>query len=367
MKARGIILTVLLALIWLFSFLLNQFDSCVDYYSQHIYPGVQSFRMVLFDFIPFSMGDIFYALGWIWLLITLLRWLYYIRKFGARKERLAKSLLNTVIVGAIIYILFLIGWGANYYKIPLAESWKISNDENMSASHRKAKKTQEAKSFNRFLVKKLNTFAPQYKTTPRDHINEKAKAYYRTFTNSQVKEHGLEVKATLYSYPMQVMGIDGYYNPFTGEGQISTRIPLFMMPYTICHEMAHQAGIASEGDANLLAYALCTATKDPTFRYSAYLSLWLYANHRLWRYDSTAAKKFENQLNDLTLKHLDTLEQINKKYRGVFSHYTSKIYDSYLHLQNQEKGIKSYSNVTDDAWRLEETGKFRRKRMIPIP
>ena len=363
-KAKGIVLAVLLALIWLLSFGLAQFESVTIFYSEHIYPPIQSGRMVVFGFIPFSIGDVLYVCGWTWLLITLLRWVYYVRKIGAHKERLGKSVLNTIIVGATIYLLFLIGWGANYSKKPLAESWHL-NTRRYSTEERTAA-TEATRQFNRFLVSKLNAYALHYKTTPRDHINEKAKAYYRTYTNSHVKKHGLEVKATLFSYPMQIMGIDGYYNPFTGEGQICTGVPLFVMPFTLCHEMAHQAGIASEGDANLLAYAVCTKSNDATFRYAAYLNLWLYANNRLFRFDSVSAKELEAQLNPLTLRHIDTVEQLEKRYRGLLSHYTSIVYDSYLHMQDQEKGIKSYGNVIDDAWQLEKRGKFR-VGTIPIP
>jgi hypothetical protein len=169
-----------------------------------------------------------------------------------------------------------------------------------------------------------------------------------------VKEYGLNIKATLFGYFMQRMSVDGYYNPFTGEGQVNMDVPHYMMPFTVCHEMAHQAGIAAEGDANLMSYALCTRSRDLNFQYSAYLNLWLYANSRLYRYDSAIANGYEAKLNGLTRAHIDTLEQINRKYRGLTSRYTAEIYDSYLRMQHQENGIKSYGNVTREAWLLEQ-------------
>jgi hypothetical protein len=142
--------------------------------------------------------------------------------------------------------------------------------------------------------------------------------------------------------------------------------PLFVMPFIICHEMAHQAGIAAEGDANLLAYALCTSVNDDAFRYSAYLNLWMYANRRLYRLDSAAAGAFEKALPTITRNQIDTLEALYREYQGAMSEYTSDMYDSYLRMQQQE-GISSYGNVVGDAWALEQKRRKTGKKNLVIP
>jgi len=365
-RTKAWILATLIGLLWVFMFLLSQFEGFVSFYSAHIYPSVQSGRLRLFDLIPFSFGDVLYVLLGIWLLITSIRWVYYLRKFGAHKDRLWGSVLNTINTALIVYLLFLLGWGANYSKPPLSKSWKINDVRKGSRQARRAKDIAEVTAFNGFLLRKLNTVAPLYRTLPYEHIHTRAIAYYREFTDSKVKEHGLYVKNTLFGYLMQRMAVDGYYNPFTGEGQVNPEVPVFMMPFTVSHEMAHQAGIAAEGDANLMAYALGTRASDPVFQYSAYLNLWLYANNRLYRYDSALANGFTRQLNPLTQAHLDTLEQISKEYHGMVTRATSDIYDKYLRMQHQEEGIHSYGNVAREAWLLEQS-RINRQRIIRIP
>ncbi len=361
------VLLLLVAILWVFSFFLTQFPGFVIYYSDHIYPSIQSGRHTVFGAVPFSIGDVLYIIGGIWLLVTLTRWVYFVRKFGAYKDRLAGSVLNVANTGLMVYLVFLLGWGANYSKEPLARSWGLKVEKSGGRKALKAREIAALGSFNKFLVDRLNQYAPQYSSLPYSHINDRALVYYREFTTSKVKDRGLGIKGSLFGYFLQRMGIDGYYNPFTSEGQITKRIPVFMMPFTVCHEMAHQAGIAAEGDANLLAYAVATAADDPVFRYSAYLNIWLYTNNRLFRYDSAQAKHFSGQLNMLTIAHLDTLDQISQKYHGLFSSYTSDIFDSYLRLQQQADGILTYGNVSREAWLWEQKRIRSRNTPIQVP
>lgn len=355
-RAKLWMLAILIGVVWLCSFGLAQFPGFVDWYSAHLYPILQCGRQALFTLIPFSVGDVLYFLLGVWLLVTVVRWVYFLRNWRSHRDRLAGSVLNTINAGFIIYFLFLLGWGANYSKPPLAKSWGLPARHKGDRQQRRAADMGDAVAFSKFLVSKLNVYAPQYKPLPYAHIHERAIAYCRELTDSRVKSRGFYIKGTLYTMGMQYMGVDGYYNPFTGEGQVNSEIPAFSMPFILCHEMAHQAGIAAEGDANLMAYALCTRTNDPVFRYSGYLDLWLYVNNRLYRYDSGMAHSFARQLNSLTRAHLDTLDSISRRYHGAASRATSEVYDSYLRMQHQEDGIKSYGNVVREAWLLEQRG-----------
>ena len=308
-------------------------------------------------------------LGGAALLLVVIRWIYYIRKFGAYKEKLAASVLRTVNTALFIYIFFILGWGANYNKPPLAESWSLHSSIDPAAplDERKAKDRANLITFSKYLITRITATAPQYQNLPFTDINDRAKAYYREYTNSKVKEHGMGIKPTLFGFFMERMAVEGYYNPFTGEGQVNKGLPAFTMPFIVCHEMAHQAGIAAEGDANLMAYALGTTVNDPTFNYSAYLNIWLYVNVRLYRRDSAAALLLEAQLPALTRAHIDTLEQINRKYHNEVARYSTEIYDSYLKLQQQKDGIRSYGNVAAAAFQLEQRRRFTKTSIIKIP
>ena len=280
------------------------------------------------------------------------------------KRRLAGSVLNTINAALFVYLFFTLGWGENYSKEPLRYSWDLIGETNDNYQVQRAIDSNELVAFNQFLLDKLNATAPLYRTLSLKEVNERAKTCYRLYTDSKVKAYGLDIKPTMFGYFMERVAVDGYYNPFTGEGQVSGRLPAFMLPFVVCHEMAHQAGIAAEGDANLMAYAVGTQGDDPSFNYSAYLNIWLYANIRLFRKDSAVARKFEAQLNKLTAAHIDTLEELSKKYNNEASRYSSEFYDSYLKMHNQKEGIRSYGNVVNSARMWE---KKRSKALIRVP
>ena len=270
------------------------------------------------------------------------------------------------------YLFFVIGWGANYYKPTLREYWQLTPPDNTAQNgtakaERKKKALENLTVFDKLLVDRLNTYAPHYHTLLLAEINKRAISYYAAYTDSRVAVHGLHIKPTIYACFIERLGIEGFYNPFTGEGQVNASLPAFIMPFLVCHEMAHQAGIAAEEDANLMAYAIGTITSDSTFRYACYLNIWEYTNRRLYNRDSVTALKHEAMLNKLTTAHLDTLEQISRKYNNEVSRYSNDLYDSYLKMQDQKEGIRSYGNVATSAWLLEQKRMTGTDKLIRIP
>lgn len=349
---------------------LQRFPELVSSYDSFVYYPLQAGRNVIFGFIPFSIGDILYVVAGAWLLVTLVRWIYFLVKFRHYKFKLTASFFNVITAFVFVYLFFIIGWGANYYKQPLRQYWKLANDSLVNSLPRGELRHRDSANliaFNEILVNNLNNYAPHYHSLSFAEIDERTKIYYRLYTDSKVKNNGLQVKPGMFGYFMERIGVDGYYNPFTGESQVNTQLPSFVMPFVISHEQAHQAGIAAEEDANLMAYALGTISDDSTFGYSSYLNIWLYVNNRLYRRDSVLAKQFEARLNKLTLAHLDTLEQLSRKYQNEVARYSSEMYDSYLKMQQQKQGIRSYGNVAASAWLLEQKRKQTGKMMISVP
>lgn len=369
-KRKFILLVVLVVVLTVVNYYLPQSNHLIYQYDRFIFNPFQSFRIITFGLLPVSVGDVMYLIGGIALLVTLARWVKYVARFRGFKLHLAVSVLNLTNIVLFVYLFFIFGWGANYYKPTLRESWQMGKKDtgySMQDTAARRRVFNEIVAFDQFLVEKLNTYAPHYHNLSFPEVNDRSVQYYRTYTDSKVRLHGLGLKRTLFGYFIERLAVEGYYNPFTGEGQVNTDLPGFTLPFLACHEMAHQAGIAAEDDANLMAYALGTLVNDSSFNYSSYLNLWIYTNNRLFRRDSALAHKFEAQLNKLTTAHIDTLEQISRKYRNKMAHFSSDLYDSYLKMQDQKEGIRSYGNVTTSAWLLELSRKNKKPGIINIP
>ena len=342
MLRRKIILLVLLlvSITVALLFFTGSVDALRFYHAP--YYGLQGVREYVMAIFPFSIGDLLYIAAGLWLLVTLIKWGKYLWQFKLKKQQLLHSVLYCVNVVLVGYLAFLLGWGVNYYNPPLRTAWALKGHND----------TLELVQFDSLLVTRLNVLAPEYRSYSLIDINRISVYNYVRYTNVRMTLRG--VKPTLFGWYMDRVGIEGYFNPFTGEGQVVTALPAFLLPFTVSHEMAHQAGIAAEGDANLMAYALCTMSTDPSFNYSGNLNLWLYVNARLSRRDSVTAQRFENQLNKLTKAHIDTIEEREKMSDNNAHVVSNSVYDSYLKMQQQKDGIRSYGSVTVNAWLLEK-------------
>lgn len=78
-------------------------------------------------------------------------------------------------------------------------------------------------------------------------------------------------KAFVSSRAMSALDFTGFYFPFTGEANLNDECPAAYLPMTICHELAHQQGIASEQECNFVGIMAAALSADPAYRYSGYL------------------------------------------------------------------------------------------------
>ncbi len=358
-KKRLIILGVLVAVLVALLYILPAYPASVACYISHIFQPFQSLRNTIFGNVPFSFGDIIYISAGILLLVFITRCVFFLSHFRQRKHSLAASLLRGLTGLCIIYLLFFLGWAGNYNSPSLSEVWQL-NDNTLDSD-------TTLYAFDRYLIAKLNSEAPHYHSAPFEEIALKAVNYYRSNTDMPAKLKGLKVKPSLFGQLMQYMGVQGYYNPFTGEAQVNSHLPDFLLPFVICHELGHQTGIAAEDDANLLAYALNTKVNDTTFNYSGHFNLWLYVHSRLKMEDSATARRLYKTLNPISVAHLDTLRAINKRYRSSLSRYSNGFYDGYLRFHHVKEGIESYEDVVQSAYAWEQRSINRKDSLIHIP
>lgn len=146
---------------------------------------------------------------------------------------------------------------------------------------------------------------------------------------------------------MSRAGITGIYIPFTGEANVNAGIPDSSLPFTMVHELAHAAGVAPENEANFAAFLACRENPNPEFRYSGYLSAFVYSYNALYKEDAGAASSLLGQLDERVLADLKYRSDYWKRYEGEMRTIGTKVNNTYLMVMKQTNGVKSYGKVVD--------------------
>lgn len=241
-----------------------------------------------------------------------------------------------------VYLLFNLLWGINYNRMGIAV--QLSLDTSRISK-------EELVVLDSILLEKLNDCSSRLDSSAAWNtkaIFEEAKAAYRqAATRYPFLVNGTPLlRSSLWGWLGDFAGFMGYYNPFTGEAQVNTGVPRFQIPYTTCHEIAHQLGYAKENEANFAGYLAATASNDIRFRYSAYLDLFLYANADLFRYDSLLAKKRAASLPERAKRDLSEWRRYSVRQHNLLADLVDRVYALYLRRNRQPSGLKTYSEVS---------------------
>lgn len=319
-----------------FIVLLNIFNKSYSHlFSESIFPALQVFRCTVLSSFTWSLGDVAYSAGVLYLLYKISLFIWH-KKWQQKAQWLITLLQITRLVSVVSIVLYLL-WSALYAQPKLSEKLKLPSANSIS--------NEELFRFDSILIQRMNLLVPQLDSINFAKVNSNAAHEYQYLN----LPFALKAKPSLFGEALAYFGVSGFFNPFTGEAQIDLTTPYFMMPFLVCHEMAHQTGIAAEDDANLMAYMQCVESKSSSFRYAGYFNIWLYAHNKVYRLDSIKAITLKASLNRVSLNHLEILNRRNKQYHNFLDDWSTYIFDAFLKMGNQQDGISSYRNVAYSA------------------
>jgi hypothetical protein len=342
-KIAWICLVVLAAGIKIFSF----FPRAVEkYYAMGLYPIIARLQRILFGWLPFSIGDVFYWGLIIWLIIGLVRLVQRLVKRRVDGRWLLGRLRRTVFICLLVYVLFNGLWGLNYDRLGIADQLQL-NVQPYS--------TGDLTDLLRGITGRLNALdsAARQDREPLTHPATVFKGAVQSYTNLSARDARFtyaspSVKSSLFGFVDDYLGFGGYYSPFTGEAQVNTAVPVFTQPYTTCHEMAHQLGYAKENEANFVGYLAAKSSADKAFQYSVYFDLYLYAARELYMQDSNLVRPFREHLRPGIRRDYREVQEFNRKFENPFEPIVRRLYGNYLKANHQPQGIRTYNEVI--AW-----------------
>lgn len=338
-KRTLVILAMLLPLQYVALLILRNFPQFIEnYYSQGIYPYIAKLSRYVFGWIPFSMGDIFYTL----LVILLIRWMYKnVYRVVTNPRGFALEVAATL---SIIYFLFNMMWGFNYYRVPLHETLELDRDytteELISTTHRLIAKANEMHSYLGF----ADSTKVEIPYTQREVFKRSIDGYKnleKEYPNLRYSPKS--VKKSIWSLGLTYMGYSGYFNPLTGEAQVNSKIKTYKFPVVSCHEQAHQIGYAAENEANFIATLATLHNEDPYIQYTGYIFALRYCVNEIARRDMDAYEAILPTINYGILESYREMREFWASYENPFEDISKAFWDQFLKANNQSRGIMSYS------------------------
>ncbi len=321
--------------------LLGSFPEFIEtYYSKGIYPFISGSFRTLLGWIPFSVGDIIYAI----LILLAGRFLIVDRKkIRARPRTFIRDLFFVLAVG---YFTFHLAWGFNYYRQPIAKALAVNEKHSYA----------ELINFTETLIEVSNKVHKEI-TSDRMKMVEipysQKEIFEKTVEGYKILEGKLpalayeqpSIKTSVFSTLLSYMGYGGYLNPFTNEAQVNGKLPNFRFPVVAAHEIGHQIGYSAENETNFVGYLVTLSNQDPYFQYSALTYALSYCLAEINRRDKQTFQVLYARVNEGIKKNYRAMNTFWETYENPLEPVFKAVFNSFLKANNQAQGIKSYSLV----------------------
>lgn len=318
--------------------ILGFFPAFVElFYSNGFYPIVAGFSRKVLGWIPFSVGDLaYFVVGFL-----LLRWFVKLFRKTGKWQEIVLELVKGL---SIFYFLFHLLWAFNYYREPLFEKMQIERDYSDA----------DLLQFTKEMILKTNAIQIALTKNPNSKVisNLTQEQIFDLSINGYenvAKRHSIftyktpSSKKSLISLPLSYMGFSGYLNPFTNEAQVNDLVPMINFPFTVCHEMAHQIGYASESEANFIGFLAVTENENLHFKYAGYSSALRYCLYNLEVRNPTMRKQLMKDINLGVLQNLEDSALHWQQYETFIEDGFKLFYDQFLKANQQKDGLESYS------------------------
>lgn len=339
MQRRTAFILTLLLPIQIFALqILKHFPEFVEkYYSLGLYPIISKVSRYLFGWIPFSVGDVFYIL----IAIVAIRWIY-VNFYRLRFEPI-RFFMDITAAVSVVYFMFHMLWGFNYYRVPLHQSLELKSDYTY----------EELVNTTKRFIEKSNTMHRQlgYADSVKIDLPYTQKEIYDRSINGyqnletefpQLAYYPTSIKNSGWSLGLTYMGYSGYLNPFSGEAQVNNLIKTYKFPVVSCHEQAHQIGYAAENEANFIATLATLHNDDPYIQYAGYIFTLRYLINEVARVNETEYYELVGTVNYGILASYEEMRNFWNQYENPFEVFSKIFWDSFLKANNQSRGILSY-------------------------
>lgn len=304
----------------------------VEYY----YHPVSTVALQVFNTFKFPFGEVYYIL----LIIAII--IVFIRTFALNNKYKVYKMWRRVVSVLLLHgIIISLQWSPLYYNVPPVSKNQIGNESEMSE--------EEWIFMYHYLLERIDLY---YLNQVEDYQESEILSLVQNVFSVQCPQtKDWLIKKSYFSIILQKMGISGYYNPFTFETYINGFIPKTVLPFVALHELAHQAGVAKEGQANLLAYEYGVKSGHSLLASASYFQALLYVN----AYLKTVLPDEFNSMWAMAPKGIQkAYEQYLmywKQNRSFLNKLSTVFFDSFLKVQGEKEGVATYVEFIEEIYK----------------
>lgn len=320
-----------------------------DFFNRYVSGIFRAVFAHVTSILPFSLAETLILIS----IPAAILYLVYSFTVSAAKGKLPKQILRLVAIIAFLFSTFMLNFGTGYDTTPLEEKMDLEvgapTTDNLYL----------ASAYTLIHIRNLTGNISYQKSGLSklpytfDEMVDKLNDAYDTLYGQYdfLSPLHTRVKQLAMSKPLTYTHLSGFYTCFTGEANVNINYPDFIIAFTTAHEMAHQRGIAPEDEANFIAYLACVASDDPHLQYAGHANMLEYLASAVYDADPEG---YQNRLLPFYPKELrgeyKAYSTMFKPYAdNVASNVSNAVNDTYLKVQGQTEGTKSYGLVTDLA------------------
>jgi hypothetical protein len=360
---RALLLIVLIALVpaaYLLPRMLIK-GGAAEFYSEVIFPFVSFVPMALSGVFMISLTEAFVVLGSAAVIVLLV--LFVIRclvlgfKYDVRHllhflYKVARNVLIIAIAGALVFECL---HGINYNRKSVIERMHLYGDV------RPLEDYQQTLLWSYIgMINARNKLGQDYNGVAHMMSNFDTAVYDANIAVSTVSiyydlgmsENYVRAKPVALSRLWSYTGIVGVYDPFLGESNINTDyMDVLHTPVTICHEICHARGYASETDANTIAVLSCINSDRPDFQYAGYYYIFVRLLGKVTDYEKYEGVSSVDYLSSPDIAGVIRDMKAYERYREIFNDgpiadfiagLSEDVNNAFLESNGQEGGTDTY-------------------------
>ena len=318
-------------------------ESAMLWVYEHVTHPYHLFMSKLCSHFAFSAAELVYAVAILGLAAYLLWCVCRLIRFPEKLWQLYRLVLTLAMAGAVFWAGLSVMWTPCYYAPGFAEQSGVDDGP---------LELEELETVTRWFAALASEYADEVPrdengacTTDRASVLDRAAGVFEGAAELYpfLGGEALRPKPIHFSRIMSCLDFTGFFFPMTGEANLNMDSPVFLLPSTSQHEIAHQRGVAMEQECNFVAVLSCLESEYADFRYAGAALAYIYLGNALAGADYEAYTEIYYSLSDTVRADFKAQSAYWDEFRDSAAQKASNtVYDSFLKSNGQELGMQSY-------------------------